>query len=1053
MKVLIANRGEIAVRIERAVTALDWTVQHVHVEGEDASPESALLARAGVDGYLDVDEIVRAARESGSDVVHPGYGFLSETAELSRACLEAGLIFVGPAPEVLELFGDKASARAHAVRSGVPVLAATSTLDSPEDARELLVDSPDGIMVKAVAGGGGRGIRVVRRLEELDEAIDRCRSEAGRAFGHSAVYAERMMTHAKHIEVQVIGDGTGAVATLGERECSIQRRHQKLIEVAPSPALSEEQRAVLEGHAERLVAPLDYRGLATVEFLVDARSLHRGPQFDHAFIEVNPRLQVEHTVTEQVTDVDLVVAQLRIAVGDSLQQIRLDRPRTGVYAIQSRVNAERQHRGTVSATTGTVTRVDLPEGARVDTHVFDGLVVDRTFDPLLAKVVTTTTGDFAEAAADAAAALEALSIDGVETNRAELLRILAHPTFAAGMATTDFVDDAMARTVETIAEHSGSVSAVTAGTVVAVHVGPGDRLDPRTPIVTLEAMKMEHTVTAGHACVLESLAVGIGQTVLEGQLIADVRASEHAHTTDGEVAAVDLNHIRPDLAELRERRELTLDAARPTAVAKRHARGHLTAREQVARLTDKDSFVEYGSLPVAAQRSRRDLDDLIRSTPADGIVTGLARVDGTEVAVLAYDYTVLAGTQGYFNHKKTDRLLHVARSRRLPVVFFTEGGGGRPGDTDTVDTIAAGLNVTTFAMFASLSGLVPTIGILTGRCFAGNAALLGCCDVVIATADSNLGMAGPAMIEGGGLGRFSPEEIGPMDIQSANGVVDVVVENDDDAIATATSYLSFFSDKSTAWTVADQRRLRHVIGENRKVVYDIREVVRLIADEDSVLELRTDFGIGAVTALVRVEGRSMGLIANDPRHLGGAIDVDAADKMARFLQLCDAHGLPVISLCDTPGFMVGPEAERAATVRHVSRLFVIGSHLSVPMITIVLRKGYGLGAQAMAAGGFAQTLATVAWPTGEIGGMGLEGAVRLGYAKELGAIEDDAARERRYTELLDAHYDTGRAINGAMKHELDEVIDPSESRTWIMATVGSMDTAVDRPRRTFIDTW
>lgn len=707
----------------------------------------------------------------------------------------------------------------------------------------------------------------------------------------------------------------------------------------------------------------------------------------------------------------------------------------------------------VMASTGQLRAFTAPDGVRTDTHAHAGLTVDGTFDSLLAKVITTTEGDLASAAMTAAQALDELVVDGVDTNVAMLRTILTDPEFVSGEATTGFVD---ARTWD-VAEstETGAADALTArftGTVVAIHVEPGDVVGPRTAVLTLEAMKMEHPVTAGRACRIDALHVAVGDTVAVGHVLATVAETDEAHVEDALAAEMDLDHIRPDLAELHERRHLLTDEARPEAVAKRHARGHLTAREYVDALVDKGSFMEYGSLPVAAQRSRRSLDDLIANTPADGIVTGLASIDESDVAVLAYDYTVLAGTQGYFNHKKTDRLLHVAKQRRLPVVFFTEGGGGRPGDTDTQDILAAGLNVTTFSMMGSLSGVVPTVGVLTGRCFAGNAALLGCCDVIIGTADSNLGMAGPAMIEGGGLGQYSPEDIGPMSVQGPNGVVDIVVEDDAAAVEAAQRYLSYFREPRAGWTAADQRRLRHVIGENRKQVYDIREVIETLADAGSVLELREQFGIGAVTALVRIEGRPMGLVANNPAHLGGAIDADAADKMARFLQLCDAHGLPVVSLCDTPGFMVGPEAEQTATVRHFSRLFVIAAHLSVPMITVILRKGYGLGAQAMAAGGFAQTLATVAWPTGEIGGMGLEGAVRLGYAKELAAIEDEEARQTRYQELLDAHYDTGKAINGAMKHEFDEVIDPVETRQWIMATVGS--TPVDRTRaRSYIDTW
>jgi len=1063
MKVLIANRGEIAARIDRAVQALGWTAQHVHTaeEAATAAPGSIALPTPGVAGYLDVAAIVAAAVDSGADLVHPGYGFLSESAELARACAEAGLTFVGPSPDTLSLFGDKGSARDHALQQGVPVLDATGRDASLDEVAALLERHRGGIMIKAVSGGGGRGMRPVTDLADVAEAYDRCRSEAERAFGHGAVYAERLMGAAKHIEVQVLGDGTGHVVTLGERECSVQRRHQKVVETAPSPSLEDAHRERLYAWAKALTAPLEYRGLATVEFLVNAEQLRRGGPLDAVFIEVNPRLQVEHTVTEEVTGADLVQAQLLVAAGRRLQDVGLADdvlPRPGTFAIQSRVNAEEVVGGTVVSTTGTVTGVTWPAGVRVDSGIEPGTVVDGTFDSLLAKVITVTEGDHAAACDAAVAAIEELRIDGVATNAALLRDILSAEVVRRGDVTTAWLDERLARWAEQEgpADDSGEVRSVMNGTVIAVSAKPGDPVGPRTGLLTLESMKMEHPVTTGFPGTVTELLVSVGDQVAAGQIVAVVRPDDSVEHELGEDAATDLDHIRPDLAEVHERLAMTRDAARPEAVAKRHARGHLTAREWIDELVDEGTFVEYGALTVAAQRGRRSLDDLIANTPADGIVTGVGTINGdgspttNRCAVLAYDYTVLAGTQGYFNHKKTDRVLQVAREHTLPVVLFAEGGGGRPGDTDTEHLLAAGLTVTTFSAMGALSGVVPTVGIVTGRCFAGNAALLGCCDVIIGTEDANLGMAGPAMIEGGGLGVFTPEQIGPMSVQGPNGVVDIVVADDAEAIATAQRYLSYFQGGRAEWTADDQRRLRHVIGENRKQVYDIREVIDSLVDTDSVLELRREFGVGAITALVRIEGRPYGLVANNPVHLGGAIDADAADKMARFLQLCDAHGLPVVSLCDTPGFMVGPESEQTATVRHFSRLFVIAAHLKVPMTTIVLRKAYGLGAQAMAAGGFAQTTATLAWPTGEIGGMGLEGAVRLGFAKELAAIEDEQARAERYEELVAQHYEAGKALNAAMKLELDEVIDPADTRRWIVATLGGWS---GEGSHRYVDTW
>jgi acetyl-CoA carboxylase carboxyltransferase component len=511
---------------------------------------------------------------------------------------------------------------------------------------------------------------------------------------------------------------------------------------------------------------------------------------------------------------------------------------------------------------------------------------------------------------------------------------------------------------------------------------------------------------------------------------------------------------RADVRVVSERHALGLDAARPDAVAKRHERGRRTTRENLDELLDPGTFVEYRPLVFAAQERRRAREELIERTPADGLVAGIGDVQDMRCVAMSYDYTVLAGTQGMRGHAKKDRLFELAERRRLPVVLFAEGGGGRPGDVDW--PMVAGLDCRAFHLFARLSGLVPLVGIASGNCFAGNAALLGCCDVVIATEDSSIGMGGPAMIEGGGLGSFEPSEIGPIDVQDANGVVDLRVADDRAAVAAARRYLSYFGPPSDDVRVPDQTLLRDMVPERRRQIYDVRKVLDGLFDEDSVLELRSGFGAGIVTALARVDGRALGVIANSPPHLGGAIDSDGADKAARFMQLCDAFELPILFLCDTPGFMVGPAAERTATVRHFARMFVIGANLTVPTGTIVLRKGYGLGAQAMAGGGFTAPLFTVGWPTSEFGGMGLEGAVRLGMRRELDAIEDDAERERVFQATVAAAYEHGRGLNMAAYGEIDDVIDPAHSRRWI-ATLFAQTDASWRERsgkkRAFVDAW
>jgi len=497
--------------------------------------------------------------------------------------------------------------------------------------------------------------------------------------------------------------------------------------------------------------------------------------------------------------------------------------------------------------------------------------------------------------------------------------------------------------------------------------------------------------------------------------------------------------IRPELAELFQRTALGLDENRPDATARRTKTNQRTARTNVEDLFDPDSFIEYGALAVAAQRFRRSEEELRAKTPTDGLIAGIGSVNGglfgeenARCMVLAYDYTVLAGTQGHFSHKKMDRMLSLAHELEIPLVLFAEGGGGRPGDVDAAGVAIAGLDLSTFALFGGYNGKAPLVGIVSGRCFAGNAALLGCCDIIIAARDSNIGMGGPVMIEGGGMGVFRPEEVGPMDVQTNNGVVDIAVENEAEAVAVAKKYISYFQGDLKAWQAPDPKPLRDIIPENRRRTYDMKRVITGIADVDSFLQLRPDYGMGIITGFMRIEGRPFGVIANNCMHMAGAIEAEDADNAARLMQLCNVHGLPIVSLIDTPGFMVGPEIETRAQVRHVCRMFVIGSHLTVPYFSIVTRRGYGLGAMAMAKGGFHESAFIASWPTGEFGGMGLEGAVKAGFKRELDAEKDPAAREALFNKLLSQLYERGKAVNMAAYLEIDAVIDPMDTRKWII---------------------
>lgn len=1118
-KMLVANRGEIAVRLLRAGNEAGIETVAIHAEDDARSlhvrkaDHAVALEGKGARAYLNIDAILSIALDQGCDALHPGYGFLSENPELARRCEEAGIAFIGPDAAMLELFGDKTRARTLAQEQGVPLLAGTQGATTLDQARAFFAELGGApMMIKAVAGGGGRGMRPVHQADELEAAFERCASEAEAAFGNGSLYVERYLGQARHIEVQIIGDGQGGVTHLHERECTLQRRHQKLVELAPSPSLTPDLRRSIIDAALRMARTAKYRSLGTFEFLLDADG------YSFAFMEANPRLQVEHTVTEAVTGVDLVRTQLAIAAGASLAELTLDGepPAPRGFALQVRVNTEQMRAdGSTLPKGGTLTAFEPPSGPglRTDTYGYAGYTTSPNFDSLLAKVIAhAANGDHADAMRRAARALAEFRIEGITTNTGLMQALLSHPEVLANRIHTRFVEEHAAELVAS-AEHmprlwfdtegtaadsrsgaggrvdrsdplavlsygkagrepaaaenleppSGStpVAAPMQGTVLTLNIAEGDAVAAGHELLILDAMKMEHLVKAPISGIVRAIAVASGDTVMEGTALLFIEAGDVDASLTESIAEFDLDHIRPDLAEVLERHDIGMDHRRPESVARRRKTGQRTTRENLEDLVDAGSFVEYGPLVIAAQRRRRPVEDLIKRTPADGMIAGIGRVNGkdfsaerAQCAVMSYDYTVLAGTQGTMNHLKKDRLIEIAERSRLPVVFFTEGGGGRPGDTD--GTGVAGLDCLAFWYFGRLSGQVPVVGITSGYCFAGNAALLGTCDVVIATEGSNIGMGGPAMIEGGGLGVYRPEEVGPLAEQRANGVVDIAVKDEAEAVAVAKQYLSYFQGAIDQWDCADQRILRHLVPENRLRVYDMRRVLHTLADTDSVLELRKDWGFGMITAFARIEGRPVGIIANDPSHLSGALDVEACDKGARFMALCDAYNIPLVSLCDTPGFMVGPEVEKQGLVRHAGRMFVTAGSLTVPFMAFVVRKGYGLGAQAMTGGSFRAPLYTLGWPTSEFGGMGLEGAVKLGYRKELEAIEDPEERRKTYQQMVDRMYQRGKGVNMASHFEIDDVIDPAETRRWIVNGLDSHPLPHWRdcpPKRPCVDTW
>src|SRR5690606_18693850 len=719
--VLIANRGEIAVRIARALAELG--VESVAIYASDdsdslhvkAADRALALPGRGVAAYLNINSIIAAGKEAGCVAVHPGYGFLSESAEFARACEAEGLSFVGPTPDMLEKLGDKAAARALALKLGVPLLSGTNKATSLDEVRAFLEKAPEtgGVMLKAVRGGGGRGVRIVQKSGDLDAVYAACASEAEKAFGSGELYVAEYLPRARHIEVQILGDGKGGLVHLGERDCTLQRRHQKLVECAPAPGLNEEVRAALLRDALKMAAEVNYRGAATFEFLVDADKGDR-----YWFMEVNPRIQVEHTVTEEVTGVDLVQAQLRITAGETLADIGISQDaiaKPSKFAVQLRVNMEKlTATGEILPASGTLTRYDMPSGpgVRIDGFGYSGYRVMPTYDSLLAKVIVSVNGAddkaYQRLLIKAQRALKECGIGGVETNLYFQRALLAHPDLAANKVFTRFIEEkgaelvagavalqeaeapatmeVAAQEVQQIDVPAGNiaVSAPMVGYLAEVLVAEGDVVAANQPIAVLEAMKMEHIIVAPEGGIVTKIASEGGAQLEVGSIIV---ASDPAGAGEGEVvdaAEQSIDAIPPSLAEILARKDMLKDEFRPDAVARRRKTGQQTARENVAAVCDPETCREYGALVLAEQRRRRSMEELIKMSPADGLITGTARVnseqfpgENSKCAIIAYDYTVFAGTQGRANHKKMDRMFNIAERDNLPLILFAEGGGGR----------------------------------------------------------------------------------------------------------------------------------------------------------------------------------------------------------------------------------------------------------------------------------------------------------------------------------------------------------------------------------------
>lgn len=1052
---IIANRGEVAVRVHRAAQSLGFETISIYSADDAGAMHQRITDRSvrvpgtGASAYLDASTIVRAAKEQGATLLHPGWGFLSEQPVLARLCADAGITFVGPSIQALEILGDKVRTRALAERLKVRMVTSTGPVGC-EGAEDLLAQaSPgQGIMLKAVAGGGGRGIRVVTQREQLASAYRDCAAEAANAFGDGRLFAEMYIPNSRHVEVQVIGDADGNVAVIGDRDCSVQRNWQKLIEIAPAPNLKDRVRRQLWDAARILACEVGYVGVGTFEFLVDASN----GSDDWWFMEANPRLQVEHTITEEVTGIDIVQAQLNIARGSSLDSLSISEGTTQArgVAIQSRVNAETMTSNGVVPSSGRVTALTLPDGpgVRVDTGLAVGDLQSPRFDSLLAKVIVhEPTDGLGEAVRQARDAVAGLRVVGVETNQSLLLSILDDERLSAGDLSTRLLERHIsnpeagraAKNIRVDDDGRVTVLAETAGVVMHINVDIGDEVSRGDDLVHVEVMKMHHVATAPASGLVAALPVALGEACGVGTplVVLEPGSGGTPETSDSFQTVEHAGEIL--VQELTRRRQLTHDASRPDAVTETHARGRLTTREKIARLVEDGTFTEIGGLAVAARLWKETSEQLAQKTPADGVITGIGvvstverREDPGRCAVIAYDPSVLAGTQGLTGTQKVERLVDLASKSQLPVALMADGGGGRPGD-DAPGTSASPLRV--FHMLGRLAGEVPIVGMVSGACFAGNAAILGCSHVIVATRGANIGMGGPVVVDAARLGNYTVADIGPAERLHEAGAVDILVDDDAQAVTEVRRTLGYLQGDVDEWDCVDQSRLRTVLPADRLRAYDVRDVINVMADTDSVQELKAAYGPTLLVAFARLEGIPVGLIANNPKFNAGAIDGLGAEKATWFLKLCDSFGLPVIFLCDTPGFAVGPDAEATGQLRHLSSFLVAGSQLTVPYVTVITRKAYGVGALAMYGGSLRAPWMNVAWPSAEVGSMPPEAIVRLSAGRELDSISEEHERLAEFGRRVQDAKEKTDPIGAAARFRIDDVIDPMDTRTKIVALI------------------
>ncbi|MBS0405095.1 MAG: hypothetical protein JSS17_01835 [Proteobacteria bacterium] len=1070
--ILVANRGEIAIRIIRAAHELGWRAVAIHPADDAqalhvrAADEAVEIPGAGTAAYLDIDAVVGAALKTGCFALHPGYGFLSENAALARRCAEVGVRFVGPTPEVLDLFGDKARARDYALSSKVPVLPGTTGATSLDEVRAFAA-THGAVMIKAVAGGGGRGMREVTDPKFLTEAYEQASSEAGKAFGESAVYVEKLLLQPRHIEVQILGDGAGAVLDFGERDCSIQRRHQKLVEVAPSPWLRDALRARIIAAAQHLARGVNYAGLGTFEFLVS------GDEF--WFMEANPRVQVEHTVTEQVTGIDLVVAQLRVADGARLDDLGLQAPvASRGIAIQVRVNAETlDANGSPVPSAGTLRRFDMPAGpgVRVDTYGYRGYRTSPRYDSLLAKVIVHGA-NLKQATVRMGAALEECAIDGVATNLDLLHAIVSSSVFVSDPWDTGFIAQHLAslrghRRPQVFADEASSeeqgnaaaklpagaepVLAPCPGVVLRVDVESGSVVGPGATVAVIEAMKIEHFVQVTNGLRVQGVAVQVGDVVAAGEvLVYGSLVDGIAPVTNAAQPQSSERGWAPEVAEIERRRTCAMAMGGPEKVARQHREGKLDARARITALADAGSFSEIGAL--AGFAAYDDPSGQADFTAAN-FVAGTARLDGRKVVLGVDDFTLRAGSGDAAIHAKQIFAERYAQEMRLPMVRLLDGasGGGSVKMASDAGFTYIPVNPGWDAVVDNLS-LVPVVSAALGPAVGLGAARMVMSHLsVMVEGIGQLFTAGPPVVLGGTGERLTKEELGGVSIHASNGSIERIVASEQAAFDTIRRFLSYLPSSvfELAPVIAtddpSERRehsLLSAVPRNSRHSYDLQQILAAIFDQGSVFTY-ADYGGGTITALARLAGHPVGVLATDPAQ-GITMSVEGALAVTRLVDLCETFHLPIVSLTDQGGMTIGLAAERAATIRHGARAIAAVYQARVPQAEVIIRRVYGVGGAGIINRHRASR--SWAWPSGDWGSLPSKGGIEAAFRAQIAASSDPEAELARLAALMDAVTSPFRT---AEHFGVQDIIDPRESRPllcdWVRDAYRLLPEQIGRP--------